>query len=270
MVSPEDWMRVRRGLRFGQRLRGTVTAVPRPGAIGVFMDLGLAVDGYVDVSLLPRDPARWPVEGTACDVEVWWADDRPRIALKPVDRRFLRDDFTAWQRATRPDWPERVPVERAWVDAAAARRRTGVVERTLRAAGWAPGRNVPTGGWRAALEASGLVRMHRAARGFLAEFGGLRVRVDGPGITCARTPFHFDPGLLTGEEDRFADWSAALGRAVFPIGELDEGRFFLGIDERGEVYLLETWVARFGPVRDALEKLVLGIAPERVDVGPAY
>lgn len=48
---------------------------------------------------------------------------------------------------------------------------------------------------------------HDAAGAFLAEFGGLDVQISGPGITCAKTPFNFDPDNLIGEEDRFAGWS---------------------------------------------------------------
>lgn len=80
-------------------------------------------------------------------------------------------------------------------------------------------------------------------------------RSGGSGITCAKTPFNFDPDNLTGEEDRFADRSHTIGRAVFPLGELDEGGFFLGIDENSEIYLVETWLATFGDAQDALEKL---------------
>lgn len=141
---------------------------------------------------------------------------------------------------------------------------TTQTEETLRAAGWRPGRRVSVEYWRDRLEESGLVHMHAAAEQFLAEFGGLSVWCNGPGISCAKSPFAFDPGLLIGEEDRFADWSQTIGRALFPIGELDEGRFFLGIDETSEVYLVETWVATFGPAHDALEKLALGIAPETI------
>ncbi|MEU3619916.1 SUKH-3 domain-containing protein [Streptomyces sp. NPDC006872] len=64
-------------------------------------------------------------------------------------------------------------------------------------------------------------------------------------------------GVVTG-------FSQTIGRDLFPIGELDEGRFFLGIDQSNEIYLVETWVATFGPAQDALEKLVLGVAPETV------
>ncbi|MGW4303301.1 hypothetical protein [Streptomyces sp. NPDC004376] len=57
MVSVEEWQRVRRGLRFGQRFQGRVTGVPRPGATGIFVDIGLPVGGFVDV-LLPTASER--------------------------------------------------------------------------------------------------------------------------------------------------------------------------------------------------------------------
>ncbi|MBP0450991.1 SUKH-3 domain-containing protein [Kitasatospora sp. RG8] len=265
MVSVEEWIRVRRGLRLGQRLSGTVTAVPAPGATGLFVDVGLPVGGFVDVLLLPGDGHRWPAVGTVAEFEVWWADKRPQVRLKPVDRRFLREDFDEWRARWRPGWPENVPVDQAWVEAEAAPlREAGAVEETLRAAGWWPGRRVPVRPWREMLEATGLVRMHEAAELFLSEFGGLDVRIDGPGIDVAKTRFHFDPEPVAGEEDRFADWSATVGKDLFPIGELDGGRFFLGIDENSEIYLIETWVATFGPAQEALERLILGIAPRRI------
>ncbi|MFJ1763769.1 SUKH-3 domain-containing protein [Amycolatopsis sp. NPDC088138] len=137
----------------------------------------------------------------------------------------------------------------------------GRVERDLRAAGWFPGRKVDTSAWREQLEASGEVRMHEAAERFLGEFGGLEVAVFGPGISVARKPFGFNPGDLDGEEGRFADWGAAMGISLFPLGELDQGRCFLGISEIGEVLLVETWVASFGVGDTALENLVLGVRP---------
>ncbi len=107
--------------------------------------------------------------------------------------------------------------------------------------------------------------MHDAAEAFLREFGGLTVDVSGPGITCARTPFELDPERARGEEDRFLEWGVSIGRRLFPLGELDQGRFFLAIDEVDEIYLVETWIARFGPVPQALENLVLGVAPRRIE-----
>ncbi|MEU5334215.1 SUKH-3 domain-containing protein [Streptomyces asoensis] len=140
------------------------------------------------------------------------------------------------------------------------------VEAVLKASGWTPGRRVDTSRWRSLFESVGL-SMHDAAQAFLQEFGGLTVNVSGPGISCARTPFELDPELAWGEEDRFAQWGEAIGRRLYPLGELDHGRFFLGIDEAGVVHLVETWVAGFGPMPDAMENLVLGVAPRRIDDG---
>ncbi|WP_426361949.1 hypothetical protein [Streptomyces sp. E-08] len=39
--------------------------VPRPGAIGIFVDIGLGVGGFVDVLLLPERSEDWPTEGTS-------------------------------------------------------------------------------------------------------------------------------------------------------------------------------------------------------------
>ena len=76
-----------------------------------------------------------------------------------------------------------------------------------------------------------------------------------------------DPELAWGEDDRFSEWSDALGRELFPLGVLDRGRFFLGIDERSEIYLVEGWVASFGAMPHAFENLILGVRPRRIDEG---
>lgn len=82
MITDAEWERIRGNLRFGQVLRGTVVKVPRPGAIGIFVDIGLGVEGFVDVLLLPEPAEQWPVEGTITDFEVWWADSRQQVRLK--------------------------------------------------------------------------------------------------------------------------------------------------------------------------------------------
>ncbi len=137
------------------------------------------------------------------------------------------------------------------------------VERVLRAAGWQPGRQVDTTAWRQDLEKSGF-RMHDGAERFLAEFGGLKVDVRGPGVSVARVPFEFDPMLADGEDDRFAEWGDDIGQALFPIGALDQGQFFLGISASGEVYLVADWLASFGVGTQALERLILGIKADVV------
>ncbi|MFJ6433303.1 hypothetical protein, partial [Streptomyces sp. NPDC091416] len=106
MVSVEEWIQARIGLRLGQKLSGTVTAVPNPGATGIFIDIGLPVGGFVDVLLLPADAEHWPTVGTVAEFEVWWADARSQVRLKPVERKFLREDFDEWLAQWRPGWPE--------------------------------------------------------------------------------------------------------------------------------------------------------------------
>ena len=140
------------------------------------------------------------------------------------------------------------------------------VRKVLKRSGWAPGRRTDTRRWRSMFERAGLP-MHDAAESFLQEFGGLTVRISGPGITCAREPFELDPALVQGEEDRFLEWGEEIGHRLFPLGELDHGRFFLGIDEAAEIYLVETWVASFGAMPQALEGLILGMAPRLINEG---
>ncbi|UOZ11023.1 SUKH-3 domain-containing protein [Amycolatopsis sp. WQ 127309] len=197
----------------------------------------------------------------AARVEIRWPDAERFAARYPEDSVPARAvlEFVAASLAA-----DDHPVELRTVFGAVAAppsRFAGRVERDLRAAGWLPGRQVDTAGWREQLEASGEVRMHEAAERFLGEFGGLKVDISGPGISVARVPFEFNPGDLDGEEGRFADWGAAFGISLFPLGELDRGRTFLGISEIGEVVLVETWVASFGVGDTALENLILGVRP---------
>ncbi|WP_328778460.1 S1 RNA-binding domain-containing protein [Streptomyces canus] len=108
MVPDAEWVRIRRGLRFGQVFEGTVVNVPRPGVIGFFVDIGLTVGGFVDVALLPDQGEDWPAEGTVAEFEIWWADSRQQIRLKPADSRYLRRDFADYVERFRPGWPSDV------------------------------------------------------------------------------------------------------------------------------------------------------------------
>ena len=140
----------------------------------------------------------------------------------------------------------------------------GEVERVLRRSGWFPGRRVETARWRAMLDG---LDMHPAAEGFLSEFGGLSVDIHGPGRTAARTPFELDPSLCSGEEDRFREWGVAIERSLYPLGELDGGRFFLGMDDRGLICLVETWLAGYGPCDHGLIALCEGTMPTELARG---
>ncbi|MFI1766665.1 hypothetical protein ACH41H_32065 [Streptomyces sp. NPDC020800] len=108
MVTDAEWERIRGDLRVGQVFQGTVVRVPDPGAIGIFVDIGLDVGGFVDVLLLPEQAERWPAEGTVTDFEIWWADSRQQVRLKPSDPRYLREDFTGFAALVRPSWPSEV------------------------------------------------------------------------------------------------------------------------------------------------------------------
>ncbi|MFJ4327901.1 hypothetical protein ACIP3A_32985 [Streptomyces tricolor] len=116
VVTDAEWERIRGNLCFGQVFRGTVVKVPRPGAIGIFVDIGWDVGGFVDVLLLPEREERWPAEGTVADFEVWWADNRHQIRLKPSDPRYLREDFADFVARVRPSWPSDIgrPVQGGW------------------------------------------------------------------------------------------------------------------------------------------------------------
>lgn len=108
MVTDAEWTETRRELRFGQVYEGTVVLVPRPGNIGIFVDIGLPVGGFVDALILPHEEGDWPTEGTITDFEIWWADGRQQIRLKPSDPRYLRHDFADFVGRFRPDWPSQI------------------------------------------------------------------------------------------------------------------------------------------------------------------
>ncbi|MEU9919364.1 hypothetical protein [Streptomyces sp. NPDC051001] len=108
MVTDAEWTRIRRGLRFGQVVEGTVVKVPRPGAIGIFVDISLSVAGFVDVLWLPEHSDDWPTVGTVADFEIWWADSRQQIRLRPLDSRDQRNDIADSEARFRPHWPSEV------------------------------------------------------------------------------------------------------------------------------------------------------------------
>ncbi|WP_250400098.1 hypothetical protein [Streptomyces cellostaticus] len=78
--------------------------VPTPGAIGIFVDIGLGFGGFVDVLLLPEQAEQRPAEGTITDLEAWWADSRQQVRLKPSDPEYLRNDFADFTARVRPGW----------------------------------------------------------------------------------------------------------------------------------------------------------------------
>ncbi|MEU4248607.1 hypothetical protein AB0F15_14485 [Amycolatopsis sp. NPDC026612] len=77
----------------GEVVTGTVSLIPRPGAIGIFLDLGgVPGEGFVDVLSLPRDVAAWPPVGTTTRLEV--LTRRPgQVRLWPLDPAFRDGPF---------------------------------------------------------------------------------------------------------------------------------------------------------------------------------
>ncbi|GAA2613585.1 SUKH-3 domain-containing protein [Paractinoplanes durhamensis] len=142
------------------------------------------------------------------------------------------------------------------------------VGRRLRRSGWFPGRQVDIAPWRGAVAG---VEMHPAAVAFLAEFGGLTVGVRGLGWgrTAMQEPFELDPTLCVGEDDRFVEWGEFLGRPLFPLGELDHGRFLLGMAEDGAIYLVSDWLGLIedGPADAALTALCQGTMARELRAG---
>ncbi|MFF0746706.1 SUKH-3 domain-containing protein [Streptomyces sp. NPDC004111] len=136
------------------------------------------------------------------------------------------------------------------------------VEKVLKRSGWREGRRVQIGGWRDFYANRG-IHMHPAAQSFLSEFGGLRVPVRGPGVTAARVPFELNPLLVDGDEDRFPEWSEEADVLLYPVGQIEE-RYPLGIDESSRLYIVSDWLARFRPMPEAMEDLILGFEAENI------
>jgi len=137
-------------------------------------------------------------------------------------------------------------------------------QQVLRAGGWSLGRRIDTTGWRVSFADTGL-SMPAAAAEFLGEFGGLAFDLARPGISRTWTSFEIDPMLAwCFAEERFARCRGRVGRDVFPVGELNRGHAFLGMDETAELYLVNETVASFGRLPAALDNLVADASPRPV------
>jgi len=85
----------------GDHVAGTVTQIPYPGAIGLFVDLGRPPGGFVDALHLPISADRWPAVGTVTEFEV--LQHRPgQVRLWPLDAGFRSD--TANSNMTEAEW----------------------------------------------------------------------------------------------------------------------------------------------------------------------
>ena len=99
----DDLYLARRTFPVGDRVRGTVSAVPLgPGRAGIAVDLGQPPMGWVDVLRLPDDPARWPVVGDSGLFEVL-QHRRGQVRLFPLDAA-MRGRCAFFPRGSGEDW----------------------------------------------------------------------------------------------------------------------------------------------------------------------
>ncbi|MFF0668165.1 SUKH-3 domain-containing protein [Streptomyces tendae] len=125
-------------------------------------------------------------------------------------------------------------------------------EEVLRRAGWQPGRTVPTETWEAILRERGPHEAHDAARGFLAEFGGLTTYGWPADSVTTCSAIGFDPLQAAWQDERFARAGLRTGVRLCPVGTADEGASLLGLGEDGALYLIRDGAERL----DGLDGLV--------------
>lgn len=91
MTTDGDLSEARRLLPEGSQVTGTISIVPRPGAIEVFVNLPHQMGGFVDVLKLPTDAGEWPEPGQTLRFEV--LQHTPgQVRLWPLDPRFHYDE----------------------------------------------------------------------------------------------------------------------------------------------------------------------------------
>ncbi|MEU6453039.1 SUKH-3 domain-containing protein [Streptomyces sp. NPDC047065] len=187
-----------------------------------------ALDRLVDMQATAS--ALWKPNGGAADDHAFW---------RRVDTVDPAPDTTS------PRWPAET-------------------DRVLRAAGWSPGRAVPTDTWESILLETGGFELHDAARRFLAEFGALRVPHREPWAEMPWREFSLDPLLAFWDTEIIEDLSDRAGVALYPIGMRDRRNSHLTMAEDGAVYegMDDVWLLASTPDQ-ALEQIT-----KRIRSGP--
>lgn len=85
----------------GDHVTGTVTLIPRPVLIGLFVDLGQPPIGFVDLVHLKRSVDQWPGVGTVMDFEVLQHRNQ-QVRLWPLDEAFRWSTASFWR--SEPEW----------------------------------------------------------------------------------------------------------------------------------------------------------------------
>jgi hypothetical protein len=91
VAEPDELDAGRARFPVGEEVAGRVARIPKPGVIGLFVDLGQEPEGFADVLHLSRDPGEWPPVGTVTTFEV--LQHRPgQVRLFPLDDRYRSPD----------------------------------------------------------------------------------------------------------------------------------------------------------------------------------
>lgn len=75
----------------GRRVIGQVLDPPTPPRIGILVDLGRSIPGFVDVLRLPDNSGDWPITGTVTDFEVVGVRADGQVWLRPIDPRYRNE-----------------------------------------------------------------------------------------------------------------------------------------------------------------------------------
>ncbi|MFE0186579.1 SUKH-3 domain-containing protein [Streptomyces sp. NPDC058989] len=114
---------------------------------------------------------------------------------------------------------------------------TATTDRVLRAAGWYPGRSVPTGTWEAILLEHDRFEIHDAARCFLTEFGGLAFAPGKPVEASSWMEFRFDPLLAKWDAEIFEVLGEQTGEPrLYPLGMANGRNQYLAMTPNGVIY----------------------------------
>lgn len=149
-----------------------------------------------------------------------------------------------------------------------------VVEATLRAAGWTPGRRLSDAalaemflGFEAGQDRFGTrLTQSYLAKPVLAEFGGLVIAPEDPELDLNPRPFALDPALAAHSVETLLDAGRAMGSTLYPLGVEGLDEALLVITDMGKVLAIDPVDEWFlgDSIDEALDLLITGRRPRPV------
>ncbi|GAB3635492.1 hypothetical protein GCM10027422_10820 [Hymenobacter arcticus] len=134
----------------------------------------------------------------------------------------------------------------------------------LTKAGWFPGRHIDKD-----LELPSDVQYPAAILKLLQEYGGLKVRSTGAGITVGRNSIDFDPTWAdqeSSEDGKLYYYSGLIGTTLYPIGHVPLEALLLCLDKDNRVYMAGDnlyWVGN--SFTEGVSNILLGISGKVLD-----